>query len=124
MAAGGNAELEAHLKALEDQVHDMQEELTALSIKVGIATFMSRTQTKAWLDTTGCPLCGGLFYLDAMLVLALMHRGSKLARAVAEFASVMKTVGYSSPDEALVIMSFSLELPQGLWCSPQLWHCW
>ena len=51
-------------------------------------------------------------------MLALMHQGSEMARAAAEFASVTKKVGYSSLDEALVVTSFSLELPEAFGSLP------
>jgi hypothetical protein len=48
-----------------------------------------------------------------MSLLALMYSGSETAKAAAEFASVTKKVGYSSStDEALVVTSFSLILPE------------
>lgn len=71
------------------------------------------------MDRMNCPKCSGLFFLDAMALLALMHSGSELAKATAEFMSVTKKVGYSSPaDEALVVTSFSLELPEAFGSLP------
>jgi hypothetical protein len=123
-AAGGEstteleARINARLRALEEQARDMQEEMATSSVKIGIATFASRSHTKAWMDTNGCPTRAGLYFLDAMSVLALMHNGSDSAKTAAEFASVTKKVGYSSPDEALVVTSFSLELPEAFGALP------
>lgn len=103
---------------LEAQVREMQDELAFVRVKVGTLTFVSRTQTKAWLDTNGVPGRACLFFLDAMSLLALMHSGSESARAAAEFASVTKKVGYSSTDEALVVTSFSLVLPEAFGSLP------
>jgi hypothetical protein len=71
------------------------------------------------MDSNNCPSRASLFFLDAMSMLALMHSGSESAKAAAEFASVTKKVGYSSPDEALVVTSFSLELPEAFGSLPQ-----
>ena len=99
------------MRVLETQIKDMQDEMTVTSVKMGTLTFVSRSQMKAWLDLNGVPERACLFFLDAMSLLAVMHGGSESAKAAAEFASVSKKVGYSSPDEALVVTSFSLELP-------------
>ena len=96
----------------------MQDELTFARVKIGMLTFVSRTQTKAWLDTHGVPGRACLFFLDAMSLLALMHSGSESACAAAEFALVTKKVGYSSTDEALVVTSFSLVLPEAFGSLP------
>jgi hypothetical protein len=103
---------------LEAQVREMQDELSFSRVKVGTLTFVSRTQTKAWLDANGVHGRACLFYLDAMSLLALMHSGSESAKAAAEFASVTKKVGYSSTDEALVVTSFSLVLPEAFGSLP------
>lgn len=66
-------------------------------------------------------------FLDAMSMLALMHSGSESAKAATEFASVTKKVGYSSPDEALVVTSFSLKLPEAFGSLPNsgvTWDSW
>lgn len=66
---------------------------TASSVKIGVVTFGSRAQTKAWMDGNSIPARSSLFFLDAMSVLALMHSSSESAKAAAEFASVTKKVG-------------------------------
>ena len=47
-----------------------------------------------------------------------MHNGSDLAKSAAEFASLSKKVGYSLTDEALVVTSFSLDLPEAFGSLP------
>jgi hypothetical protein len=53
-----------------------------------------------------------------MSLLALMHNGSDSAKSAAEFASLSKKVGYSSTDEALIVTSFSLDLPEAFGSLP------
>ena len=65
-----------------------------------------------------------LFFLDAMSMLTLMYSGSELAKAAAEFASVTKKVGYSSPDEVLAVISFSLDLPEAFGLLPNSSITW
>jgi hypothetical protein len=110
--------MEGRIQFLEDQIKDMQDEMAASSVKVGTLTIVSRSQTRAWMDSHGVPPKGCLFFLDAMSMLALMHSGSESVQAAAQFASVTKKVGYSSPDEALVVTSFSLELPEAFGALP------
>jgi len=47
-----------------------------------------------------------------------MHNGPESAKAIAEFTSITKKVGYASANEALVITSFSLELPESFGLLP------
>jgi hypothetical protein len=115
---GSNTHFEGRIRFLEDQIKDMQDEMASSSVKVGTLTFVSRSQTRAWMDSHGVPPKACLFFLDAMSMLALMHSGSESAQAAAQFASVTKKVGYSSPDEALVVTSFSLELPEAFGALP------
>jgi hypothetical protein len=118
-ARGGNGPpSDERINYLEAQLKELQDEMASSSVKVGVVTFVSRTQTKAWMDRNGVPARSSLFFLDAMSMLALMHSGSESAKAAAEFASVTKKVGYSSPDEALVVTSFSLELPEAFGSLP------
>lgn len=70
------------------------------------------------MDLNRCPPRAGIFFLNVMSMLALMHSGSDLAKSTAEFVSLLKKVGYTSPDEALVVMSFSLELPEAFGSLP------
>jgi hypothetical protein len=105
---------------LEAQLKELQDEMGLSSVKVGVVTFVSQTQMKAWMDRNSVPLCSSLFFLDAMSMLALMHSGSESAKAATEFALVTQKVGYSSPDEALVVTSFSLELPEAFGSLPNL----
>jgi hypothetical protein len=106
------------LTSLEAQMQVMQDALGSARVKVGTLTFVSRTQTKAWLDTNGVSGRACLFFLNAMSLLALMHSGSESAKAAAEFSSVTKKVGYSSTNEALVITSFSLVVPEAFGLLP------
>jgi hypothetical protein len=64
------------------------------------------------MDLNQCPPRTCIFFLDALSMLALMHGGSESAKSAAEFASITKKVGYDSTDEALVVTSFNLELPE------------
>jgi hypothetical protein len=113
-----NDGVEECIHVLEDQIKDLQDEVAFSSIKIGVTTFMSRTQTKAWMDRTNCLKCSCLFFLDTMALLALMHSRSESDKAIAKFASITKKVGYASLDEALVVMSFSLELPEAFGSLP------
>jgi hypothetical protein len=70
------------------------------------------------MDVNNCPTRACLLFLDAMSMLALMHNGSDSAKSAAEFASLSKKVGYTSTDEALVVTSFSLELPEAFGSLP------
>jgi hypothetical protein len=112
--------LTVRVQFLEAQLKDMQDEMTAQSVQIGTVNFVSRTMVKAWMDHNGCPpprTC--IFFLDAMSVLALMHGGSESAKLAAEFASITKKVGYESTDEALVVTSFNLELPEAFGSLPK-----
>jgi hypothetical protein len=111
--------LTERVRFLEAQVKDMQDELTSQSVQIGTATFVSRTQVKAWMDLHQCPPRTCIFFLDALSMLALMHGGSESAKSAAEFASITKKVGYDSTDEALVVTSFNLELPEAFGSLPR-----
>jgi hypothetical protein len=100
------------IRILEDLLKDMQDEMTSCSVQIGTMMFVSRTQTKAWMDLHRCPPRTCIFFLDALVMLALMHSGSESAKSAAEFALVMTKVGYKTTDEALVVTSFGLELPK------------
>jgi hypothetical protein len=54
-----------------------------------------------------------------MSVLALMHGGIKTAKSAAEFTSITKKVGYETTEEALVVTSFNLELPEDFGSLPK-----
>jgi len=41
------------IKMLEVQLKDLQDEMSASSIQVGTVIFVSRSQTKAWMDLNG-----------------------------------------------------------------------
>jgi hypothetical protein len=118
--AGNDDEaLSARVQFLEAQLKDMQDEMTAKSVQIGTVNFVSRAMVKAWMDQTKCPPRTCIFFLDAMSVLALMHGGSESAKTAAEFASITKKVGYESTDEALVVTSFNLELPEAFGSLPR-----
>jgi hypothetical protein len=104
--------LSVRVQFLEAQLKDMPDEMTAQSIQIRMVNFVSQTMVNAWLDQTRCPPKTCIFFLDAMLVLALMHGGYKTAKSAAEFASITKKVGYKTTEEALVVTSFNLELPE------------
>ena len=72
------------------------------------------------MDLNGCPPRAWVFFLDAMSMLALMHNGLDLAKLAVEFTSLSKKVGYSLTDEALVVTSFSLDLPEAFSSLPTL----
>jgi hypothetical protein len=110
--------VDERIRVLEDQIKDLQDKVAFSSVKIGVITFTSRMKTKAWMDRTNCTKWSCLFVLDAMSLLALMHSGSESARAIVEFTSITKKVGYASPDEVLIIMSFSLELPKAFGSLP------
>ena len=119
-AGGGDVgALTERVRFLEAQVKDMQDELASQSVQIGSATFVSRTQVKAWMDLNQCPPRTCIFFLDALSMLALMHGGSESAKSAAEFASITKKVGYDSTDEALVVTSFNLELPEAFGSLPR-----
>ena len=113
-----DAQMTERIKRLEDTLKDVQDEMTSSSVQVGTTLFVSRSQVKAWMDLNGCPARASLFFLDAMSMLALIHNGSDSAKSAAEFASLSKKVGYSSTDEALVVTSFSLDLPEAFGSLP------
>jgi hypothetical protein len=113
--------MEESLRTLEAQVKELQDEIAFSRVKIGVQTFTSRAQTKAWMDMNHCPKRSALFFLDAMGLLALMHGGSMSStKSAVEFASVTKKVGYTSTDEALVVTSFTLELPEAFGSLPDL----
>ena len=107
------------IKVLEAQIKDMQDEMAASSVQMGTVTFVSRSHAKAWMDLNRCPPRTCIFFLDALSMLALMHSGSESAKAAAEFASITKKVGYETTDEALVVTSFNLELPEAFGTLPK-----
>jgi hypothetical protein len=111
--------LTARVLFLETQLKDMQDEMTAQSVQIGTVTFVSRTMVRAWMDQTRCPPRTCIFFLDAMSVLALMHGGYESAQSAAEFASITKKVGYETTEEALVVTSFNLELPEAFGSLPK-----
>jgi hypothetical protein len=91
------ASAEESFRLLEAQIKDLHHEVAFSSVKIGVTTFTSHTQKKAWMDKTNCLKRLGLFFLDTMALLALMHSGSaSAADAAMAFALVMKKVGYSS----------------------------
>jgi hypothetical protein len=53
-----------------------------------------------------------------------MHNGSNSAKSAAEFGSLSKKVGYTSTDEALVVTSFSLKLPEAFSALHNLGVAW
>lgn len=110
--------LAERIKVLEDSLKDVQEEMASASVQIGITLFVSRSQVRAWLDLNRCPQRSCLLFLDAMSMLALLHNGSDSAKSTAEFASLSKKVGYTSPDEALIVTSFNLELPESFGALP------
>jgi hypothetical protein len=99
-------------------LEDVQDEMMSSSVQVGMVTFTTRSQVKAWMDLNRCSPRAGIFFLDMMSMLALIHSGSDSAKSTVEFASLSKKVGYTSPDEALVVTSFSLELPEAFGSLP------
>jgi hypothetical protein len=107
------------VRFLKAQIEDMQDEMATQSMQIGTVTFVSQTQVKAWMDLNRCPPRTCIFFLDALLMLALMHGGSESAKSAAEFASITKKVGYDSTDEALVVTSFNLELPEAFGSLPK-----
>jgi BMFP domain-containing protein YqiC len=111
--------LTARVQFLEAQLKDMQDEMTAQSVQIGTINFVSRTMVQAWMDQTRCPPRTCIFFLDAMSVLALMHGGYDSAQSAAEFASITKKVGYETTEEALVVTSFNLELPEAFGSLPK-----
>ena len=119
-ASGGAIDpgLQERVRVLEDTLKDIQDEMTSSSVQIGTTLFVSKSQVRAWMDLNGCPPRACLFFLDAMSLLALMHNGSDSAKSAAEFASLSKKVGYSSTDEALVVTSFSLDLPESFGSLP------
>jgi hypothetical protein len=76
---GGNAHpLEERINFLEAQLKELQDEMaSARSVKIRVVTFVSWTQTKAWMDRNSIPMHSSLFFLDAMSMLALMHSSSE-----------------------------------------------
>jgi hypothetical protein len=111
--------LNVRVRFLEAQLKDMQDEMTTQSVQIGSVNFVSRTMVKAWMDQTRCPPRTCIFFLDAMSVLALMHGGYESAKSAAEFASITKKVGYETTEEALVVTSFKLELPEAFGSLPK-----
>ena len=49
------ASAEESFRLLEAQIKDLQDEVAFSSVKIGVTTFTSRTQTKAWMDRTNYP---------------------------------------------------------------------
>jgi dUTPase len=54
-----------------------------------------------------------------MPVLALMHCGYESAKSAVEFASITKKVGYKTTEEALIVTSFNLKLPEAFSLLPK-----
>ena len=115
----GIQDMAERIKVLEGQLKEMQDEMTVASVQIGTATFTSRSQVQSWMDMNRCPPKACIFFLDALSMLALMHSGSESAKSAAEFASITKKVGYDTVDEALVVTSFSLEVPEAFGTLPR-----
>jgi hypothetical protein len=43
------------IRTLEDQLKDIQDEMKSSSMQIGTMMFVSRSQTKAWMDLHRCP---------------------------------------------------------------------
>jgi hypothetical protein len=109
--SAASGQVGATIKALEDRLQDVEDQLQAQTVNMAGITFKSQLLTRSWM-TTHAPATGAyIYFLDAHGMLSLAADESETTRAVLNFAHSAVKGGFASSEEAQVSASFKIALP-------------
>jgi hypothetical protein len=105
------AQLRREVKALEDRIQDVEDQLESQTVSLVGISFKSQLLTRTWL-TTQAPAAGAyIYFLDAHGLLSLSADESDTTRAVLSLAHSAAKGGFTTAEEAAVSASFKITLP-------------
>jgi hypothetical protein len=109
--SGMASQVASAVKALEDRLQDVEDQLQAQTVNMAGLTFKSQILTRTWM-TTHAPAAGAyIYFLDAHGMLSLAANEADTTRAVLNFAHSAVKGAFATPEEAQVSASFKIALP-------------
>jgi hypothetical protein len=106
--SGMSSQVATAVKALEDRLQDVEDQLQAQTVNMAGITFKSQILTRTWM-TTHAPAAGAyIYFLDAHGILSLAADEADTTRAVLNFAHSAVKGGFASSEEAQVSASFKI----------------